>query len=99
MTASTPSALTPHAIGVIVDGSANQLGSPSEPRNFLEAHRFYLDEEQCGRVNRALARIHSDPREWNRIVVESASFAPHPAMQPIHWLDDSQSLKSRRSLI
>jgi len=137
-----------HSIGVIVDGSANEFGSPSrggrynaalryalvsdrsrmaivlsddrtldvipllpkrvsrsavlgmidqleaatfenhyEPRNFLEAHRFYLDGEQCERVNRALARIHSEPREWNAIVITSDTFEPHPAMEPMYLLD------------
>jgi hypothetical protein len=138
-----------HAIGVIVDGSANSLGSPSrggrynaalryvlvsspsrmaivlsddytldviplllkrvsrravermidqlevatldtyhEPRSFLEAHRFYLDVEQCGRVNTAVARIHSEPRKWNTLVINTDPFKPHPGMEPIYWLDE-----------
>jgi hypothetical protein len=62
------------------------LDNYHEPRNFLEAHRFYLDEEQCGRVNRALAKIYSEPREWNTLVIKSDPFTPHPAMEPIYWL-------------
>ena len=138
-----------HAVGVIVDGSAKELGSPSrggrynaalryvltssarrmaivisddrtldvipllpkrvsrnaiertidqlesatfdnyhESRNFLEAHRFYLNQEHCDRINSALARIHSEPRKWNAIVITSAPFEPHPAMEPHYWLDE-----------
>jgi Probable sensor domain DACNG/Probable sensor domain DACNH/DisA bacterial checkpoint controller nucleotide-binding len=137
-----------HAIGVIVDGASNQLGSPSrgdrynaahryvlvtdtnrmaivrsddrtldvipllpkrvsrtavermiqkletatldnhiEYRSFLESHRFYLDHEQCRRVNSALEKIHKEPREWNKIVLPFALFEPHPGMNPIFWLD------------
>ena len=138
-----------HAVGVIVDGSAMELGSPSrggrynaalryvlassasrmaivlsddrtldvipllpkrvsrnavesaidelesatfenyhEPRNFLETHRFYLNQEHCDRINRALARIHSEPRKRNTIVITSAPFEPDPAMEPRYWLDE-----------
>jgi len=138
-----------HAIGVIVDGTANTLGSPSrggrynaalryalvsapnrmalilsedrtldiiplymkrvsrravemmvgqleiatldnthEPLSFLEAHRFYLEEQQCERVNKALARIYGEPRQWNLLVIEPDPFVANPATGPIYWLDE-----------
>jgi hypothetical protein len=49
-------------------------------RLFLDDHRFYLNAGQCERVNSALDRIESEPREVGEIVLSTERFSPHPAM-------------------
>jgi hypothetical protein len=41
------------------------------PRNWIDDNRFYLDEEQCGRVNVALERIANLPMTVGRIVIST----------------------------
>lgn len=48
--------------------------------NWLEAHRFYFDEQQCQRINMALDRIDSLPKEDMRIYLITARFEPHRGM-------------------
>jgi hypothetical protein len=49
-------------------------------RSFLDTHRFYLDAEQCRIVNEALDRIENEPQEVGRLVMLTARFQPHSAM-------------------
>lgn len=51
--------------------------------SWLSRHRFYLDEEQCRRVNAALERINKEPREVGEVWFDYAKFEPDPE------LDDS----------
>lgn len=56
------------------------------PRNWLDQHRFYLDRSQCDRVNSALDRIESLPRETGEIVILPDRFSPDPLMDESYFL-------------
>jgi len=45
---------------------------------WLDDHRFYLDQGQCERVNAALKRIESEPREVGEIMISWRKFVPDP---------------------
>lgn len=77
--------LRPRVDRTKIEAAVTAIGSATpknyhKPRSFLDDHRFYLDEEQCRRVNEALDRIESDSRELGRIVIVTERFTPHPAM-------------------
>lgn len=59
-----------------------------KPRNWLDKHRFYLNDDQCERVNSALDRIEKLPRDVGEIVILTSRFEPDPDM------DDSYFTKS-----
>ena len=46
--------------------------------SWLDGHRFYLDQGQCDRINTALTRIHTEPREVGEISISWKQFSPHP---------------------
>jgi len=48
--------------------------------NWLDQHRFYLDQGQCDRVNAALDRIRSEPVEVEEIVIQWREFSPDPRL-------------------
>ena len=56
-----------------------------ESRNWLDEHRFYLNGEQCARVNLALDRIEQLPREVGEIVLVTNRFKPNPAMDDSYF--------------
>ena len=51
--------------------------------NWLNAHRFYINQEQCDSINAALKRIQEEPLEVGEIRIEWREFSPDPG------LDDS----------
>lgn len=58
------------------------------PRNWLDEHRFYLDQAQCCRVNEALARIEAEPAtHLTAIWVIVRPFAPDPDFNDSYLLD------------
>lgn len=65
-----------------------------QPRSFLDEVRFYLTEEQCQRVNTALDRIESEPREVGRIVLITSRFSSDPEMNE-SYLKKKKSSGSR----
>jgi hypothetical protein len=50
------------------------------PRLFLDEHRFYLNAQQCDRVNAAINRLDALPREVGVIYLGLNPFKPDPAM-------------------
>ena len=48
--------------------------------NWLDSHRFYLNQEECDRVNTALKRIQAEPMEVGQIRVEWRIFYPDPGL-------------------
>lgn len=56
-------------------------------QNWLNEHRFYLNEEQCVRINRALERLDSLPKEVREIRYITSRFQANPD------LDDSYLLQ------
>lgn len=65
-----------------------------KPRRFLDEHRFYLSEEQCQIVNKALDRIESEPADMGRIIIITERFTPHPAMNASYLKGDSRGAAS-----
>jgi hypothetical protein len=57
-----------------------------KPRNWLDEHRFYLNADQCRRVNLALDRIEALPRDVGEIVVVTNRFEPDPDMNDGYFL-------------
>lgn len=53
--------------------------------NWLDGHRFYLSQEQCDRVNAALKRIQSEPREVGEIDRMWEEFSPHSALNDSYF--------------
>lgn len=52
-----------------------------KPRNWLDEHRFYLNEDQCMRLNNAFDRIDELPYEDNAIYISTRRFKPHADME------------------
>jgi len=56
-------------------------------RNFLDEHRFYLNEEQCKIVNASLERIEDELRKVGQIIFSTNRFTPHPEMNDSYFKD------------
>ncbi len=65
-------------------------------RNFLDSHRFYLNQEQCDRVNAALERIENGPRGVGQILFATTRFMPDPAMDDGYFLETVEERRRRR---
>jgi DNA integrity scanning protein DisA with diadenylate cyclase activity len=61
------------------------LDNYHQARNFLDDHRFYLNEEQCKRTNAALDRIENLPKEVGELVMLTSRFKPHPEMNDSYY--------------
>ena len=57
-----------------------------EPRNWLDDHRFYVNQAQCDRVNQALDRIESLPKEVGQMVIITPRLEPHPDFNETYFL-------------
>lgn len=78
------------AIAAAVEAlEAATLDDYHKPRSWLDEHRFYLDADQCSRVNAALDRIENLPKDVGRIVIITERFQPHPAMNDSYFIDAS----------
>jgi hypothetical protein len=58
------------------------------PRNFLDSHRFYLDEVRCHRANQAIARIDALPRAPNELYFATALFEPDPELSADYFAEE-----------
>ena len=47
--------------------------------NWLDEHRFYLDQRQCDRTNGAIEAIQQEPREFGEIWIDRRQFIPDPS--------------------
>ncbi len=56
-------------------------------RAFLDDRRFYLDEEQCLKVNKALDRIEAEPLNLGQVMIVTERFKPHPAFNQSYLRD------------
>ena len=59
-----------------------------ESINWLNRHRFYLDQGQCDRINAALGRIGCEPLEVGEIQIRWDDFVPDPAFDETYLEDD-----------
>ena len=56
------------------------------PREWLDSHRFYLNGDQCDRVNLALDRIEQLPKDVDELVILTNRFKPDPLMDDSYFL-------------
>jgi len=64
------------------------VDSYHKPRMWLDEHRFYLNREQCDRVNRALDRLDALPREEGQIVITTNRFKPDPRLNDTYFITE-----------
>ena len=57
--------------------------------NWLDDHRFYLNQVQCDRINAALKRIYSEPREGREIKIILDKFSPDPSLNDSYFEGES----------
>ena len=57
--------------------------------NWLDRHRFYLNREECDRVNAALQRIQEEPMEVGEIRREWGKFFPDPGFNDSYLEDET----------
>ncbi len=57
-----------------------------KPRKWLDEHRFYIDAEQCKRINDNLYQIDNLPQEYFEIRFVGDGFEPHPDMDESYFL-------------
>ena len=60
-----------------------------QPRLWLDEHRFYLNTQECNRVNMALDRLDNLPLEVGQIYIQTVRFTPNPKMNDTYLLPDS----------
>ena len=63
--------------------------------NWLDGHRFYLNQGQCDRINAALKRIQSEPLEVGEISIMWNKFSPHPDLSDSYF--ESEDIESASS--
>lgn len=66
---------------------AATIDSYHDARNWLEDHRFYINAEQCARVNKAIERLNAAPKEVGLIYLGTELFKVHPEMDESYLTD------------
>ena len=56
--------------------------------NWLDRHRFYLNQEECDRINASLERIQSEPMDEGEIRIQWENFSPNPGMDESYIEDE-----------
>ena len=59
-----------------------------QPIKYLDDNRFYLDQVQCDRINKALERIEEELREVDEIIVIRPKFSPDPDFNESYYKDE-----------
>ena len=62
----------------IVELESSSKDDYHESVNWLDRHRFYLDKNQCDRINAALERIEQEPSEVGEFWIVRDEFVPDP---------------------
>jgi hypothetical protein len=83
--------LRPQIVRVDIETRISELEQATldnyhQPRNWVDEHRFYLNKNQCDRVNTALDRIEALPKEVGQIVINTMRFKPYLAMDDSYLL-------------
>ncbi len=60
--------------------------------NWLNHHRFYLNQEQCDQVNTTLKRIKSELLEAGEITMDWKLFSPHPDLDDSYFENEDIEL-------
>ncbi|MDC7715591.1 hypothetical protein PQU96_15860 [Vogesella sp. LYT5W] len=66
---------------------AATLDNYHDSRNWLDDHRFYVNAEQCARINRAIERLDALPKEVGLIYLGTERFEVHPEMNESYLTD------------
>ncbi len=59
--------------------------------NWLDEHRFYVNKNQCDRINAALERIRQEPCEVGKIYISRPEFVPNPDFNETYLEDEDAS--------
>ncbi len=62
----------------IAELEASSVENYHKPINWLDTHRFYLDQSQCDRINAMQRKLDSEPRNVGEVKVLRAEFLPDP---------------------
>ena len=60
--------------------------------NWLNGHRFYLDQKQCDRINESLKRIQQEPMEVGEMRRKWDKFSPDPDFNESYFEDEEEQL-------
>jgi hypothetical protein len=63
------------------------LDNYHDSRNWLDKHRFYVNAEQCSRINQAIERLDALPKEVGLIYFGTERFEVHPEMDESYLID------------
>jgi hypothetical protein len=66
---------------------AATLDNYHDHRNWLNNHRFYVNSEQCARVNKTVERLDALPKEVGLIYLGMERFETHPDMEESYLTD------------
>ena len=66
--------------------------------NWLDRHRFYLNQEQCDQINTALERIRREPAEIGEARRIWKEFAPHPDLDDSYFESENTEPASSKHL-
>ena len=60
--------------------------------NWLNKNRFYLDQKQCDRINKALERIEREPMKVGEPRINWSRFSPDPDFNESYYKDEDSKL-------
>lgn len=63
------------------------LDNYHDSRNWLDGHRFYINADQCKRINAAIERLDNLPKEVGLIYLGTEKFEVHPEMDESYLID------------
>lgn len=66
---------------------AATLDNYHDSRNWLGSHRFYVNAEQCARINGTIDRLDALPKEVGLIYLGTERFETHPEMDESYLTD------------
>ncbi|WP_256590380.1 hypothetical protein, partial [Pseudomonas sp. DP16D-R1] len=66
---------------------AATLDNYHDHRNWLNNHRFYVNSEQCARINKTVERLDALPKEVGLIYLGTERFETHPDMEESYLTD------------
>ncbi len=58
-----------------------------DSRNWLDGHRFYVNAEQCDRINKTIDRLDALPKEVGLLYLSTERFEIHPEMDESYLTD------------
>ncbi|MDX4551730.1 hypothetical protein SGX74_17345 [Klebsiella pneumoniae] len=71
----------------VVTLEAATLDNYHDSRNWLNDHRFYINAEQCARINAVLDKLDAVPKEVGLIYFETKRFEVDPEMDESYLID------------